>query len=571
MQNKLSPFRLNAVALALLTASNAWALTPADGTPDLVLYIPGSQANDPAFGFPVNGAAVANAVCEMSYSPSATNDDTKTTTHVYFQAGVNDNYSAIYCYTNNTLIPGLTTGTGSNNHTKLLISRRRLGASGVALDAVAHGTKLTYLSTADIASCTFVTGTSTAATGVTVNGGSYTSGGATYQYNYTCPTVTSNLSASGATSDVTPDVFSAIDNVAPNTTAINSGQIANYMAIGGHIIGTPVTLQLRNALQYAEILAGMLPTSCLTTTTVSGSSTTTNTNSVGNETAACVPSLSREQLVSIFSGQITDWTQFQVTSTQTLADTVTAGIAAGVAGLTTPRDTTVHICRREPGAGQQVAMLADILQYPCLGANAPRLVNNHAASNVVYATSLGAVDKCLGDFNDGTNGYFGTSNTTVSQQPPATSVPHGNQWAISIQTTERNASNSAHYRFIAHDGYLPTAEEAGLNHYRLVGDFALSWNTTDPNTVAALTAIATYSGQPSVIASRNGSLSNQSFGQAGYVALVDNGYAPSAVWTPSNPVTPYSKLDNGGNFSACVVPYANQGGATWNTSVQLAP
>ncbi|MDD4915425.1 MAG: hypothetical protein PHW13_10380 [Methylococcales bacterium] len=558
MQKNLTQFRLNAVALALLATSNAWALTPADGAPDLVLYIPGSQANDPAFGFPVNSATVANAVCENNWSASATNTDSPTTTHIYFEGGVNDNYSAVYCYTNNTLIPGLTTGTGSNNHTKLLISRRRLGASGVGLDAVAHGTKLTYISPSDLSSCTF-------------GNGSYSSGGATYQYNYNCSTVTSGISATAATSDVTPDVFSAIDNIATSTTAINAGQIANYVALGGHIIGTPVTLQLRNALQYAEIVTGMLPTSCLTTVTVSGGSTSTSTNSVGNETAACVPSLSREQLVSIFSGQITDWTQFQVTSSETLADVVSAGISAGVGGLTTPRDTVVHVCRREPGAGQQVAMLADILQYPCLGGNAPRLVNNHAGSDVVYATSLGAVDKCLGDYNDGTNNYFGTSNTTVSQQPPATSVPHGNQWAISIQTTERNATNSAHYRFIAHDGYLPIGEEAALNHYRLVGDYALAWNTTDPNTVRALNAIAAYSALPSTIAARNGTLSNQSFGQAGYVALVDNGYAPSPVWTPSNPVTPYSKLDGNGNPNACVIPYANQGGATWNTSVQLAP
>jgi hypothetical protein len=568
MQKNLTNFRLNAVALALLASSSAWALTPADGTPDLVLYIPGSQANDPAFGFPVNGAAVANAVCEQSFSSSATNNDTVTSTHVYFQGGVNDNYSAIYCYTNDTIIQGilgagysLTSGTGSNHRSKLLISRRRLGASGVGLDAVAHGTALTYLGPSNLSSCTFV------------GSNSYTSGGATYQFNYTCPSVTSGLSATAATSDVTPDVFYATDNIATGTTAILSSQINNSVAIGGHIIGTPVTLQLRNALQYAEIVTGMLPSSCLTVTT-----TTTNTNSVGNESAACVPSLSREQLASIFSGAITDWTQFQVTSTENLAQVVAAGITAGVAGLTTPRDTIVHFCRREPGAGQQVAMLSTVLQYPCLGSNAPSLANQYAGSNVVYATSLGAVDKCLTDFNSGTNGYFGTTNTTVSQQPPATSVPHGNQWAISTQTTERNATNGSPYRFIAHDGYLPTGLEASLNHYRLVGNYSLNWNTTDANSVTLLTAIATYSGLPSTIAARNGSLSNQTFGQAGYVALVDNGFAPSAVWTPSNPVTPYSRVDSTGTPNACVIPTANQGGTealspytTWTTSVQLAP
>jgi hypothetical protein len=536
-------FNFNAVALALLTTGNAWALTPADGLPDLTLYIPGSQANDPAFGFLVNNLTVANAVCEQNALPAATNDDVATTTHIYFQGGINDNYSTVYCYTNSTLIPGLTGGVTATvngatvqNHSKLLISRRRLGASGVGLDAVAHGTKLTYLSGADLAGCTF-------------GNGSYSSGGATYQFNYSCPTPTDTHPASGATSDVTPDVFFAPDNVYNGTTPIEPGQITTVHAIGGHVIGTPVTLLLRNALQYAEIQAGMLPATC----------------TVGSEIASCVPSLSKEQLVSIFSGAITDWTQLQVTPSQNLGQIVAAGITAGAdpspsnpkIGLKNPLDTTVHICRREPGAGQQVALLANVLQYPCLGNYAPQLVDNTALSDVEYATSLGAVDKCLADFNDGSTGYFGTSNPTGIPQPPASSIAHGKQWAIGIQTTERNATNAANYRFIAHDWALPTAQEAYLNHYRLVGNYALSWNATDANTVAALNAIVNYSGMPSTIASRNGSLSLQSFGQAGYIALSDNGYTPPLTWDPSNPVSPYSRLNGSGTPNACVLPVAN--------------
>ena len=549
MSKKTFNLRLNAVALALLAAGNAWALTPADvkdGNPTLTLYIPGSQANDPAFGFLVNNLTVANAVCEANALPTAGSNDTATTTHIYFQGGINDNYSAIYCYTNSSRIPGLTggvtatvNGVSVSNHQKLLISRRRLGASGVGLDAVAHGTKLSYLSTADLAGCTYVASPSN----------SYSSGGATYQYNYTCPTPTDTYSASAATSDVTPDVFYADDNVYIGTTAIEPGQIANVKAIGGHVIGTPVTLLLRNALQYAEVQAGMLPASC----------------TVGSEIASCVPSLSKEQLVSIFTGGIVDWGQLQVTPTQTLVDIVAAGVTAGVdplpnapyKGLKNPIDTTVHICRREPGAGQQVALLANVLQYPCLGANSPTLVNQTAASDVEYATSLGAVDKCLGDFNDGTNGWFGTSNPAGIPNPPATSVQHGNQWAISIQSTERNATNGADYRFIAIDWALPTGQEAYLNHYRLVGNYALSWNATDANTVSALNAIAAYSGLPTTIVSRNSGLSNQSFGQAGYIALSDNGYYPPLTWTSTNPVTPYSRLDTQNKPNACVIPVVN--------------
>ncbi|WP_157199579.1 hypothetical protein [Methylomonas koyamae] len=38
---------LIALGLALAATGSAWALTPADGAPQLSLYIPGSQSNDP--------------------------------------------------------------------------------------------------------------------------------------------------------------------------------------------------------------------------------------------------------------------------------------------------------------------------------------------------------------------------------------------------------------------------------------------------------------------------------------------------------------------------------------------
>jgi hypothetical protein len=551
--------RFYALALASAISGNVYALTPADGTPDLSLYIPGSQANDPAFGFLVNNTTVANAVCLDNALPSG---GATTTTHIYFHTlggtpvapTINDNYSAIYCYTDNTKIPGLTGGVGTTHKSKLWISRRRLGASFVGLDAVAHGKALTYLQGPTSAGCTAVNT-------------SYSSGGATYQANYSCTTVASGP-ATAATSDVTPDVFVGA-NVTPGSLPINSAAINNVHAIGGHIVGIPVTLALRNALQYAESQAasGLIPSTC----------------AVGDETAACVPSLTKEQLVSLFTGAITDWTQMVVvpaiglTPAQTLADVVANGVANGftaaagastytVGGvakiLTSPLDTTVHICRRENGAGQQVAVLANILQYPCLGSNSPVLAGytNPALSDVQYATSLGAVDKCLGDYNDGTNGWFGTTNPSPYPAPPATTVPHGNQWALSIQSTERNATNAAKYRFIKINGALPTGEQVYLGHYPLVGNYAISWisgnNTAAQN--AALNAITAYSKLPATIASRNGTLSNQTFGQAGYIALSDNGFTPPLTWDPTNPVTPYSKLDSAGTHpSACAIPIVN--------------
>ncbi|MBD9360604.1 hypothetical protein [Methylomonas fluvii] len=533
------PTRLLAAGLMLAATAGAWALTPAAGAPELSLYIPGSQSNDPAFGFLVGNTTVANALCV----DNATTTGAGTTTHIYFYTpstadkAVNDQYSAIYCNTDDTKIPGLTGGSGAHHTTRLWISRRRLGASFVGLDAVANGTLLTYLKDPTAAVCSAFNG-------------SYSSGGSTFQWNYSCTKASPGITATAATSDVTADVFRGVDNVTPGFADIDANSLNNKFALGGHIIGTPVTLKLRNALQYAQIQSGSLPGTC----------------TVGDESAVCVPSLSKEILVSLFSGTIIDWSTLQVKVggvAKDLTQVVADGVTAGVSGLSNPLDSIVHICRRENGAGQQVALLASVLKSPCLGGDSsPKLVEPGGFNDVQYATSLGAVDNCLKDFNDGTNSWFGTTNPAPFPNPPATSTPHGNQWAISIQTTERNASRGANYRFIKIDGALPTGEQVYLGHYPLVGEYALSWkNNVSANQNKALLALKDYSSLPSTIVSRNGTLSNHSWGQAGYIALSANGHTPPATWSAANPVTPYTRSLNGAP-DACAIPVVNPDYAT---------
>ncbi|MGD0958426.1 MAG: hypothetical protein ABSB19_01325 [Methylomonas sp.] len=589
MRNLLNT-KLTLLAVAVALSSNAWALLPSDGTPDLYLYVPGSQSDDPAFGFMVNGAAVANALCEQKPLATANNtNDTDTSTHVYFtttgasSAGKNDNYSAIYCWTNSSIISalipgasltggstGISTGTGLtvNNRQRLWISRRRAGASFIGLDA-ASGTAgsqkaIDFLKDPTTANCT-------------AYNGAESSGGYTYQYNFACTITTTGTVAttynatspgyyaSAATSDVTPDVFNG-DNATPTYPSINPAVFDNIHQLGGHVIGVPVTLPLRNALQYASYLSNPtgFPLSC-----------------VNSEAAACVPSFTKDQLASIWSGKIAYWDSFQINDTvhgsvETLPQAVAEGVTAGVAGLANPLDSEVHICRRENGAGQQVALLSTILQYPCLGSNGPVIASNYPSTNsfadVEYATSLGAVDNCLTDFATGPTPavWFGTTNPSPYPNPPVASTPHGNQWAISVQTTERNATLGAPYRFIAIEGAAATGENSFLTNYPLVGNYSLSWKSAynSPNQNTALEALAAYSKQPSVIVARNAALSQQPFGQAGYIALSDNGYTPPTTWTISNPTTPYSRLSSAGTPNACAVPTINQNFGAYGGYIQ---
>lgn len=579
------PIRISALALALAMSGSAWALKPSDGAPDLKIFIPGSQAHDPVFGFLVGGQTVANAIC----ADNATTTGTGTTTHIYFQGAtpVNDSYSAVYCLASPTKIKALlgnsanltTAGTYSgpaaagdaNAKVKVWISRRRLGASFVGLEAVTQNIPHEYL---DYSS-----------SGWNSTSGSYSSGGTSFEYNYSWPSTPSNsIAATAATSDVSPDVYWAEDNVTPGSTPIDASSF-HVEQIAGHIIGIPVTLKLYRALQFAGIQSGTLPSTC---PLPAGLDTVADGQ-------ACQPSLSRQQLVSLFSGTVADWTAVKVkvlasppyplTNTAlygTTTDLVTlASNANGLApGVKAPHDNAIHICRRENGAGQQVAVLANILQYPCLGDNSPKIADVGGNVDALYATSLGAVDNCLKDLNDGTNGYFSAGNpnptyfatgTTVRHNPAPyndyrdipQNVAHGDQWGLSIQTTERNASRGTNYRFIKIDGASSTGEQVYLGHYPLVGEYAITWSESlgaDYKTL--ISAIAAAGKQPDTVKNRNSGLSNHTFGQAGYIALSMNGFTPTSAWDSTKPVTPYQRAVAGAG-NACAVPTVNDNYSTF--------
>lgn len=578
------PIKTGALAIALAASGSANALSPAAGAPDLKLFIPGSQAHDPVFGMMVGGGTVANAICADDANANGTN----TTTHVYFVNGVNDSYSAVYCLASPNKIHQLlgnsvnlsTAGTYSgpaaagdpSAKVKVWISRRRLGASFVGLEAVTQNIPHEYLDYS-ASGCTYVP------SGSASPANPFSSGGTTFHYNYTCATPSNSLAATAATSDVSPDVYWADDNVTPGSNKIDASAF-HVEQIAGHIIGIPVTLKLYRALQFAGIQSGTLPGSCIVTP---------GTNATA-DSAACQPSLSRQQLASLFVGTVADWTAVKVkvlasppyalTNTSlygTTTDLVTlADNAPATTGVKAPYDNTIHICRRENGAGQQVAVLANILQYPCLGDASPRIADtSYTPVDALYATSLGAVDNCLKDLNDGTNGYFSNGNPNPAyntagsvRHNPAPyntyqdipqSVAHGDQWGLSIQTTERNASLGANYRFIKIDGAAPTGEQVYLGHYPLVGEYAITWSDSlgaDYQTL--LRAIAASGKLPTTVKARNTALSNHYFGQAGYIALSMNGNTPPSSWDSNNPTTPYQRAVNGvGN--ACAVPTVNDG------------
>src|SRR3569832_287987 len=88
---------------------------------------------------------------------------------------------------------------------------------------------------------------------------------------------------------VSDDEPASLKKAGAFTGAIPAGLVAAPLNVT--TFGTPVTLGLRNALQDAQIKSGALPASC----------------TVGSETEACMPSLSKSQIASIFSGNLVGW------------------------------------------------------------------------------------------------------------------------------------------------------------------------------------------------------------------------------------------------------------------------
>jgi len=310
-------------------------------------------------------------------------------------------------------------------------------------------------------------------------------------------------------SDVNPGLF-----VGPNTptgvSPVDAAQASRLLTVksgGALVFNTPVTIQLRNALQRAHIAAGNLPADC-----------------AGQETEACMPSMSKADIASLLAGNIPNWD----------------GIKIGGRNLTdfaesSTTDSKVYLCRRTNGSGTQATINAKILDVPCSVAAANPLETSNDLIGPVVRLNAGSgdVEKCLADLNDGTN--------TSGQNAAAVKG-----WAIGVQSTEKNASNKLAYRFIKIDGVAPTIENTAANKYPVAVEVTYQWLKTGGPTgdvAKIISRVATDAGKPSIVAKNNGSF-KYTWGQGGFLAVASEGWPVTpGAFDINNPVTPYTHID----------------------------
>ena len=320
--------------------------------------------------------------------------------------------------------------------------------------------------------------------------------------------VTLQVPQAGA-SDVNPSLFRGPNT--PNSVAPvdkeASEKLLKVVSGGAIVMGTPVTLELRNALQSAHVAAGNLKADC-----------------VGQETEECMPSLSKAQLKELFLGNTPNWADVKIGG-RSLTEFAAPGSTT---------DSKVYICRRTNGSGTQSTINATILDAPCsAAANNPLETSNDNVGPVVKLNAgSGDVEKCLQDLNSGSN--------ASGQNPNATKA-----WALGLQSTEKNATNTFAYRFIKVDGFAPTLENTAANKYPIWVEVTWQWlNTGGPtgDEATIIKKLATDSGKPTIIAKNNAKF-KYTWGQGGFLAVAAEGWPVPPTFDVNNPVTPWTHQD----------------------------
>ena len=436
------------------------------------------------------------------------------TADVYFDATgaapakAGANHRAVSCTVDSTKVPGLSitpfnvlvhkTSTNTNNGTQVAI-----GGSGIGVGPVMQKTPIDVMNI-NAGNCTAPAGTETF-------------------YRCTARAATTDIKlapADAGVSDVDPGMFigaNTPDGVAPvDITKVSS--LLNVVPGAQTVMGVVVTKTLRDALQLAEIAAGILPATCTS----------------GDETEACMPTLDTPMLSSIFSGNLGKWDKIYFNG-QPLTSYGTA-----------PDNTKVYIARRTNGSGTQATINAHILNNPCAsGALSPAATSNILAGPIVTLNAgSGDVETVMVDFNSGTNASG--KNAALAKV-----------WAIGVQSTEKNLNDVKNYRQIKVDGVAPTIENAAKGKFSLVAESTWQWlKSGGPagDTLKIVQKIAAEAGNPTLLGQANAGFKHL-YGNGGYLAISANGWAVDPTGNlAAAPVSPYTRAPNGLALDNCRVP-----------------
>ncbi len=483
-----------AVAVSLLAGSQAaYALTPwTNGAPDLVIYTSGGAAQD----------AALERVITLNLAATGTvhkfQDDANRFTGYYFTGSANLNG-----------LPGTTSPYTSLATKKIYIAKRSLGAAGYGVVPLVAdggvGIDLDNLNIFKPAAAVLtkwfdITSTSNGLAGtfqVSTNGGSAKglltgANAATYLDSKKSDAGFTGVDAATLLQPFTTNYPEAVTELTTGVTtagwndALTAGSISSVTVIptGGLVYGIGVTKDLYQVLQKAQILTGSLSGQYKDATNA------TQTTLARYEEPA-LPSLSRNFLAAIFSGNVATWNDIKVlpayttagvfiapasrvaVSLRTLASTAyTAGVDLPVAlpAITLPVNAAVGVGVRNKGAAIGAVGYAKLLNYPnVLGSYPPADASFSAPGDAVQQPGgAGDTGKLLADWQAGTA-------TAKDANGNALNTAGNVIWGLALNSADKlNATavtaagvNTAgnDWRYIKIDGAAPTLENVFSGNY----------------------------------------------------------------------------------------------------------
>ena len=282
---------------------------------------------------------------------------------------------------------------------------------------------------------------------------------------------TTTGNADAGISDVEPARFQAIYNPALTVAELNALTING---ISGVIFATPVTKAVYERLQAIQFPVGNVcnPNNA----SYDGLATTTTVAS----SEACMPSLSRDLIGAIFTGQITKWSQIKSAHTAGVnVNTVTISYAGKEAAALASDD--IYIQRRVATSGTQRSNEIFFSSAGCI-AGAPAFLTKLDARVTENSGTSNVVSGLLAD-NTADKGSIGTL------------------------TNERPPNNSAGYRNVKIDGYSGSLLNVVKGNYDFFYESTIQWRRIAVGGMPAITlakknvmtAIVNQLGKPDVV------------------------------------------------------------------------
>lgn len=407
------------------------------------------------------------------------------------------NQEAQFCTINKTLVTGLPTSV-----TKMVVYKSGVGGSGNGIQPVADATNLAFISMAALKANPALVSTNSTTVPAVAPSAPDTIG---------IPAYTTTLVATTATQSVAPEAgFSDVEPALLGATAAQNTRL-QVTAPNVLIFGVPVTVAARNALQAAQGLT------------------------VGAEDETNMPSLSSALLSSVYTGNISSWSQLGVT----LAD------------------DTIYLATRVETSGTQKSFNAVITGGACSRDVQTVLLNNSTEAQCSAPTPVGTVFagsgsgnvlNCMAGHNSRNRGAFGV---------------------LSMEFVPGAPGAGTGYRFIKIDGWAPTLVNVVNGNYTFWVEPTFQYrkspapNPLTGNKKILADRIVAQLGSEAVISSLNSSFV-QSWGPSGLLAKPSAANPPLAIVPPATPAQVQGNPTNAFTRSPTGTPLNCQKPVLWN-------